>query len=110
MENTKSNDHIGEELTLYLCYPNFIYIYIYIWEREWKEEAAMSFLNMSVYSIFDWFKSSKSCLTSGWNEFRKAPYFSQVLSTPTGTIFEWANNEMTNTIMSYIHSYKELEE
>ena len=45
-----------------------------------------------------------SRLTSEWNEFRKAPYF----SLSTGAIFEGMNYEMTNTMTSHIHLYKEL--
>ena len=49
-------------------------------------------------------------LISDWNEFRKAPYFSLVLSAPTGAIFEGANHEMTNTMTSNSLIYKELVE
>ena len=53
-----------------------------------------------------------SHLTSGWNEFRKAPYSAPPteLSTPTGAIFGGTNKEITNTMMGYIHLYKEYEE
>ena len=37
-------------------------------------------------------------------------YFSKVLLALTGAIFERRNNEMTNTMMSYVHLHKELEE
>ena len=50
-----------------------------------------------------------SHLTSGWNEFKKVPYFSKVLSFPTGAIFRLMNHEITNAIMSYIHLHRELE-
>ena len=50
-----------------------------------------------------------SCLTSGWNEFKNVPYFSQVLSASADPIFGGTNNEMTNTMMSYIHLYKKQE-
>ena len=43
------------------------------------------------------------CLVSGWNEFRKAPYFPHVLSAPTEVIFAGTNNEITNTMMSHKH-------
>ena len=41
---------------------------------------------MSAYFIFDPFTTSYESFVFGWNEFWKVPYFSQVLSTPSGTI------------------------
>ena len=44
-------------------------------------------------------------------KFRKMPYFSsEELWATTEVIFGRMNNEMTNTVMSHIHSYEELEE
>ena len=45
-------------------------------------------------------------LTFEWKEF-KAQFFYQVLFALTRTLFGGANNEMTNTSISYIHVYKE---
>ena len=42
---------------------------------------------MSVYFIVDPFKSHMSYLTSRWNEFKKVPYFSQILLVQAGAIF-----------------------
>ena len=39
-----------------------------------------------------------SCLTSGWNAFKKVPYFSQVLLVSAGFIFGETNNEITSTV------------
>ena len=51
-----------------------------------------------------------SHLTSGWNEFKKVPYFfPQGLLTPAEVIFRGMNIEMTNT-MSCMHLFKELKE
>ena len=50
-----------------------------------------------------------SRLISGWNKFKKVKYFSQVFLAPTGAIFRETNNETTNTVMSHIQQYKELE-
>ena len=48
-----------------------------------------------------------SCLTSGWNAFKKVPYFpTQGLSAPTGAIFRGMKTEITNTIMSHNNLYK----
>ena len=49
-------------------------------------------------------------LTSEWNEFKRALYFSQVLLTPAEVLFGGTNNEMINTMSNRIHLYKELEE
>ena len=54
---------------------------------------------VSVYFIFD--RTNSSCELFD---------FPQVLSASTGAIFGGANNEMTNTMKSHIHSYNELEE
>ena len=42
-----------------------------------------------------------SHLTFGWNEFRKALYFSLVFSAPAGAITGGGNNEMTNSVRSH---------
>ena len=42
-------------------------------------------------------------LTSERNEFTKVSYFSHILSVPVGAILGEANNEMANTLTSYIH-------
>ena len=54
---------------------------------------------MSAYFIFDQLKFFYQRLTSGWNEFRNAPYVSQLLSVPTGAIFGGRNNEMTKAMI-----------
>ena len=50
-----------------------------------------------------------SHLTIGLNNFWKAPYFSKVHSTPTGTIFRGVNNEETNTITTHMNLYQKWE-
>ena len=42
-------------------------------------------------------------LTSGWNKFKKEPYFCQVFSGPAEVIFGWTNDRMTNTVVSHMH-------
>ena len=49
-------------------------------------------------------------LDSCWNDFRMVPYFFQVLSSPSGDIFEVANNKMTSTISNHSHLFKIYEE
>ena len=41
---------------------------------------------------------------------KKSPYFSQVLLAPAEAIIGGINTEMTNTMMSHKHLYKEQEE
>ena len=49
-------------------------------------------------------------LTSGWNKFSKAPYFSQKLLAPIGFMFRGLNDYMTHTKTSHTHSYNNLKE
>ena len=44
-------------------------------------------------------------LILGWNWFRKAPYFSDLLSVPAVNLFGCANNEITNSTTMHIHLY-----
>ena len=56
---------------------------------------------MSAFSVIYSFKYFR------WNKFWRVPYAFKILSAPTGAIIGGANNEMTNTMLSHMHLYKE---
>ena len=61
-------------------------------------------LIMSAYSIFDLLKPSYDF----WMEWiLESAMFPQELPAPTGAIIRGVNNEMTNTVISHVHLYKE---
>ena len=85
----------------------YIYIYIYIYIIFSFEYACLNSTDTSFLPILSLFHSSfrMSYIISGWKEFKKAPYFSQVLLVPAGAIFGGTNSETTKKTMTiYISS------
>ena len=89
---------------IHSAYPPYVYIYISVCVC--VSVCVQHFLfetSFLKYLIFDPFKS---WLLDGMN-FGRRRVFHQGLSPPTGGIYGEVNNEITSTVTSYIHLYKD---
>ena len=88
--------HVSLSKYIYVNLDN-IFFYKHVWLNR-IDTSYLSILSLILLSL------RTSRLSSGGNEFRKAPYFPQYFRTPTRM-----NDKMTNIITSHIRLYKEEE-